>query len=120
MKTSAIVQDANNEINNELRQFWEFENLGIMNDATAVEVDELMKDKIKLHGARYHRRRLVFSPGGAQKHSCSSQRIVRAEGVKVMFLCVFLYCFFLFEHGRRKSKKKLNDFDTCYLLIINF
>ena len=53
LKTSAIVQDANNEINSELRQFWEFENLGMKNDTTAVEVDELMKDKIKFDGERY-------------------------------------------------------------------
>ena len=55
-----------------------------------------------------HRRRLVFSPGGgAQKISCSSQRIVRAEGVKVMFLFIFLYCLFLFEHGRREKQEKV-------------
>ena len=53
LKTSAIIQDANNEINNELRQFWEFENLGMKNDTTAVEVDELMKGKIKFDGERY-------------------------------------------------------------------
>ena len=54
-----------------------------------------------------HRRRHVFSPGGAQKNSCSSQRILRAEGVKMMFLCIFLYCFFLFEHGRRNKQEKI-------------
>ena len=54
-----------------------------------------------------HRRRLVFSPGGAQKNSYSSQRIVRAEGVKVMFNCIFLYCFFVFEHGRRNKQEKI-------------
>ena len=53
LKTSAIVQDANNEINSELRQFWELENLGMKNDTTAVEVDELMEDKIKFDGERY-------------------------------------------------------------------
>ena len=62
---------------------------------------------------------LYFHQGGS-KNSCSSQRIVRAEGVKVMFLCIFLYCFFLFEHGRRSKQKQFNDFDTYYLLIINF
>jgi len=53
LKISAIVQDANNEIHNELRQFWEFENLGMMNETTAVEVDELIKDKINFDGEHY-------------------------------------------------------------------
>ena len=53
LKTSAIVQDATNEINNELKQFWEFENLGMKNDTAALEVDELMKNKIKFDGERY-------------------------------------------------------------------
>jgi len=35
-----------------------------------------------------HRRILVFSRG-AQKLSCSSQGIVRAEGIKVMFFVHF-------------------------------
>ena len=53
-----------------------------------------------------HRRRLVVSPGGgAQKISCSSQRIVRAEGVKVMFLCIFLITFFYLNMVEETSKK---------------
>ena len=53
LKYSAIIQDANNEINSEVKQFCEFENLGMMKDATAIEVGELMKDNIKFDGERY-------------------------------------------------------------------
>ena len=77
-------------------------------------------DMSKLHSGYVHRRRLVFSSGEAQKISCSSQRIVRAEGVKVMFLFTFLYCLFYLNMVEETSKKELNGFDTYYLLIINF
>ena len=40
-------------ISRELKQFWEFENLGRKNDTAALEVDELMKNKIKFDGERY-------------------------------------------------------------------
>ena len=53
LKIGAIIQESSSGVNEQLKTFWELENLGVKDDKTQVEVENLMKDKIMFDGERY-------------------------------------------------------------------
>ena len=53
LKIGAIIQESSSGVNEQLKTFWELENLGVKDDKTPVEVENLMKDKIMFDGERY-------------------------------------------------------------------
>ena len=53
LNIGAEIQDSSSHVNEQLKTFWELENLGAKDDKTPFEVNHFMRDKIMFDGERY-------------------------------------------------------------------
>ena len=53
LKTDALLIERDNELNEQLKNFWNRENLGVKNDSTISKSENVMEGKIKFKGERY-------------------------------------------------------------------